>query len=136
MRKAIIILLVILVLGFFYIHLDRFMESESFETDIEEILQSDRPDEAMVRSLVLKKAEERGIIINSDEIFITIVDTEEKTLAGSFVAKGGIGVETKKLTIKFTYTARSLGFSRTYALEKSRLFTVGAVLPGQEIPRD
>lgn len=136
MKKVIIFLILIVIVFFSYVSLDRLMKSEGFATDIEEILQMDRPDDALVRSLILKKAEERGIIVDPEEIFISMVDTEEKTVAGAFVEMGGMKVKTKKLTLRFPYTIRSLGLSKTYNIERSTLYTVKATMPGPEIQRD
>lgn len=136
MKKVIIILILVVIVFFSYVSLDRLMKSEGFTTDIEEILQTDKPDEAIVRSLILKKADKRGIIIDSEEILISIVDTEEKTVAGAFVETGGMKVKTKKLTLRFPFTIRSLGLSKTYSIERSTLYTVKATIPGPEIPRE
>lgn len=133
--KAIIILLIVGLLGFVsYTYLDRFMVSENFESDVEGLIQSDTPNEGAIRTGIMKKAEERGIIINPDKIFITIEDTEEKTIAGSIVGRAGMNVSTKKLTIKFLYTVKSLGLSKTYRFERFRLFTVRASMPEPNIP--
>ncbi len=136
MMKAIIILLIVVILGFIgYAHLNRFMISEGFKTDIEAVIQAGTPNEEMIRAAILKKANDRGIIVNSAEILINIEDTEEKTIAGSIVGMAGMKVETKKLTVKFPFTVKSLGFSRTYNLERFRLFTVSASMPEPVIPQ-
>ncbi len=133
--KAIIILLVVGVLGFVsYTYFDRFMVSENFESDVEGIIQIDAPNEEAIRKEMLKKAEERGVIINPDEIFISIEDTEEKTIAGSIVGRGGMKVETKKLTVRFPYTVKSLGLSKAYHMERFRLFTARVKMPEPNIP--
>lgn len=133
--KAIIILLIVGLLGFVsYTYLDRFMVSENFESDVEGLIQSDTPNEKAIRTGIMKKAEERGVIINPDEIFISIENTEEKTIAGSIVGRAGMNVSTKKLTIKFLYTVKSLGLSKTYRFERFRLFTVRASMPEPNIP--
>ncbi|MBI5043620.1 MAG: hypothetical protein HZC10_07295 [Nitrospirae bacterium] len=134
--KAIIILVVVGVIGFVaYAHFNRFMISEGFNSDIEGIIQMGTPNEEMIKAAILKKANERGIIVNPDEILINIEDTEEKTIAGSIVGMAGMKVETKKLTVRFPYTVRSLGFSKTYNLERFRLFTVSASMPQPDIPQ-
>ncbi len=134
--KAVIILVIIGVIGFFsYAHFNRFMVSEGFKKDVEGVIQMGAPNEEMIRAAILKKANERGIIVNPEEILISIEDTEEKTIAGSIVGMAGMKVETKKLTVRFPYTVRSLGLSKTYTLERFRLFTVSASMPAPNIPQ-
>ena len=135
--KAIIILVIVVVIGFVaYAHFNRFMISENFNSDIEGIMQMGTPNEESIKGGILRKAKERNVAINPDEISISIEDTEEKTIAGSIVGRAGMKVETKKLTVKFPYTVKSLGLSRTYNLEKFRLFTVSASMPEIGIPKE
>jgi len=134
--KAVIILVIVGVIGFFsYAHFNRFMTSEGFKKDVEGVIQMGTPNEEMIRAAVLKKANDRGIIVNPAEIIISIEDTEEKTIAGSIVGMAGMKVETKKLTVRFPYTVKSLGFSKTYNFERFRLFTVSASMPAPVIPQ-
>lgn len=134
--KKIIVLLIVGIIGVIsYAHIKRFMVSEGFKSDIESVIQSGTPNEEMIRAAILKKANERGIIVNRDEIFISIENTEEKTIAGSIVGMAGVKVETKKLTVRFPFTVKSLGFSRTYNLERFSLFTVSASMPAPVIPQ-
>lgn len=134
MKKAIIILLILGIIGFYsYARFDRFMRTQGFETDIEGVLQMGTPNEETIRGMVLKKAEKKGIIINPEEIFISIEDTQEKTMAGAIVGMAGAKVETKKFTIKFPYTISSLGLSKRYDFERSRLFTISASIPAPNI---
>lgn len=134
--KKIIVLLIIGIIGVIsYAHINRFMLSEGFKSDIEAVIQAGTPNEEMIRAAILKKANERGIIVNRDKIFISIENTEEKTIAGSIVGMAGMKVETKKLTVRFSFTVKSLGFSKTYNLERFRLFTVSASMPAPVIPQ-
>mgnify|MGYP003393465217 CR=1 FL=1 len=134
--KAVIILVIVSVIGFFsYAHFNRFMISEGFEKDVEGVIQMGTPNEEMIRAAILKKANNRGIIVNPNEILISIEDTEEKTVAGSIVGMAGMKVETKKLTVRFPYTVKSLGLSKTYNFERFRLFTVSASMPAPVIPQ-
>lgn len=134
--KTIIILLIVGLLGFVsYTYLDRFMVSENFESDVEGLIQSDMPNEEAIRTGIIKKAEERGVSINPNEIFISIEGTEEKTIAGAIVGRAGMNVLTKKLAVRFPYTVKSLGLSKTYSFERFRLFTVRALMPEPDIPQ-
>ena len=136
MKKTIIILMIIVVIGaYFYIKFDRFMKSENFKTEVENILQMGSPNDEAIRAGIFKKAVEKNIVVNPDEIFISIEDTEEKTIAGSIVGMAGMKVETKKLTVRFPFIVKSLGFSKTYNLERFRLFTVSASMPQPDIPQ-
>lgn len=134
--KKIIVLLIIGIIGVVsYAHINRFMVSEGFKSDIEAVIQAGTPNEEMIRAAILKKAKERGVIVNPEDIVTSIEDTEEKTIAGSIVGMAGMKVETKKLTVKFPFTVKSLGFSKTYNLERFRLFTVSASMPAPVIPQ-
>lgn len=135
MKKIIVLLIVGIICVISYAHINRFMLSEGFKSDIEAVIQSGTPNEEMIRAAILKKANERGIIVNRDEIFISIENTEEKTIAGSIVGMSGVKVETKKLTVRFSFTVKSLGFSKTYNLERFSLFTVSASMPAPVIPQ-
>ncbi|MEK6680826.1 MAG: hypothetical protein AABY79_02555 [Nitrospirota bacterium] len=136
MKKAIIILLILGIIGFFsYAHFNRFMVSEGFKKDAEGVIQMGTPNEEMIRTAILKKANEREVIVSPDEILISIEDTEEKTIAGSIVGMAGMKVETKRLIVRLSYTVRSLGMSKTYNLERFRLFTVSASMPAPNIPQ-
>lgn len=136
MKKAIIILLILGIIGFYsYARFDRFMRTQGFETDIEGVLQMGTPNEETIRERIFKKAEDRGVVVNPDEIFISIEDTDEKTIAGSIVGMAGMRVETKRLIVRLSYTVRSLGMSKTYNLERFRLFTVSASMPAPNIPQ-
>ncbi|MBI3353979.1 MAG: hypothetical protein HY034_03715 [Nitrospirae bacterium] len=133
--KTVIILVIVGVIGFFsYAHFNRFMTSEGFKKDVEGVIQMGAPNEEMIKAAILKKAKERGVIVNPEEIVTSIEDTEEKTVAGSIVGMAGMKVETKKLTVRFPYTVKSQGFSKTYNLERFRLFTVSASMPAPNIP--
>lgn len=134
--KKIIVLLIIGIIGVVsYAHINRFMVSEGFKSDIEGVIQAGTPNEEMIRAAILKKAKERGVIVNPEEIVTSIEDTEEKTIAGSIVGMAGMKVETKKLAVKFSYTVKSLGFSKIYNFERFRLFTVSASMPAPVIPQ-
>lgn len=136
MKKAVIIFLILGIIGFYsYSRFDKFMRVQGFETDIEAVLQMGTPNEEMIKSLIQQKASKRGAIINPEDIFISVEDTEEKTMAGAIVGMAGVKVETKKLIIKFPYAISSLGLSKTYNFERSRLFTVSASLPEPVIPQ-
>mgnify|MGYP006313817601 CR=1 FL=1 len=133
--KKIIVLLIIGIIGVVsYAHINRFMVSEGFKSDIEAVIQAGTPNEEMIRAAILKKAKERGVIVNPEDIVTSIEDTEEKTIAGSIVGMAGMKVETKKLTVRFPFTVKSLGFSKAYNLERFRLFTVSASMPEPVIP--
>lgn len=134
--KKIIVLLIIGIIGVVsYAHINRFMVSEGFKSDIEGVIQAGTPNEEMIRAAILKKAKERGVIVNPEDIVTSIEDTEEKTIAGSIVGMAGMKVETKKLTVRFPFTVKSLGFSKTYNLERFSLFTVSASMPAPVIPQ-
>ena len=126
MKKIIVLLAIgVLILVFIgYAYLNIFMTSERFKSDVECLMQVNIPPNIeAIKTGIMRKANERGVIINPEEVFISIEDTNEKTVSESILNKPGTKVETKKLVVSLSYTVKSLGLPKRYNFKGTMHFT-------------
>ena len=131
--KKIVVLAVFLILGWLgFSFFSAYWARAQFTEEVDSLLQSPRDlSEGSLTPLILNKAGQFGITVDPQDVQIRIAAADPETTTSRLIEKRGLTAEVRILTLHMRYGQSTLGISRSYTLDRKRIFTAQAVIPTQ-----